>query len=85
MRAVGAQQAFSHSKSKELKRHGERIAATLDGGPAEVPAPYSYRPLADGGYAFYFAEPAFPIPTDFFYVWDASGRRWVYTEYADLP
>jgi hypothetical protein len=83
---IGVQQAFKASAAKELKVKGEQFLAALDGGTAPpVPEHFTYRPLDDGGFVLYFPEPSFPLPTDFFYVWDGSEKRWVLREFAELP
>jgi hypothetical protein len=72
--------------AKELKAEGERFFASLDGGAAPaVPEHLTFRPLDDGGFVLYFPEPAFFVPTDFFYVWDRAERRWVQREASELP
>ena len=80
-----AQQAHSRELTKTRKAEGERFLATLDGGAAQAPEHFTYRPLQDGGFTLYFAEPSFPLPTDFFYLWDRGQQRWVQVEAAELP
>ena len=41
--------------------------------------------LDDGGFILYFAEPSFFLPTDFFYVWNPSAKRWDLREASELP
>ncbi len=78
-----AQQAANHSTTKERKAVGEHFLANR-GGDAGVPQYFTYRELPDAGFFLYFAEPAFFIPTDYFYVTDHTGRRWELTEAYDL-
>jgi len=78
----GLQQAASHSTTKERKAAGERFLASRDAGP--VPEHFTYRELPDGGFLLWFAEPAFFVPTDFFYVADHTEARWKLVEAGDL-
>ena len=74
--------------AKERKAAGERFVAELEAGADaghHAPEHFTYRAYPDGGYALFFAEPAYGLPTDFFYVWDRGEKAWDLVEYAELP
>ncbi len=90
----GASKVVASGIAKEQKVLGEQFAAKLEADRAEkgqlpeapkVPELFTYRTEADGGYTLYFAEPAFMLPTDYFYVWDRQGKRWRLMADTELP
>lgn len=89
-----AGKVMSGRGAKAQKALGEQFVSKLEGERAEhgklpedakPPEQFTYRPEGDGGYVLYFAEPAFMLPSDFFYVWDRGERRWRLTEASELP
>lgn len=84
--AAGA--VVSHRIAKDRKAAAAPFIAEVEAkGPAGATPPehFTFRPQADGGYALYFAEPAFFLPTDFFYVWDRGEKQWDLLEAGQLP
>jgi hypothetical protein len=80
-----ASQVSHRRTAEERKRVGGSFIAELEAGTRrEPPDPFTLQTHADGGYTLYFAEPAFFLPTDFFYVWDRGEKRWELREAGEL-
>ena len=84
----GAPFVINQRRAAELKTQGAHFVAELEAKPAVAPKPpehFTYKPYDDGGYTLYFPEPAFFLPTDFFYVWNRADKHWTLLEYGELP
>lgn len=81
-----ASQVSHRRTAEERKLVGSRFIAELEAGARrEPPEHFTLQTYDDGGYTLYFAEPAFFLPTDFFYVWDRGEKRWALLEAGELP
>jgi hypothetical protein len=81
-----AQKAAGSGIVRERKDEGARLAAMLEvNADAGVDREhFTFHHLEDGGYELYFAEPAFMVPSDWFYVWDRQAKTWHHLEASEF-
>ena len=81
-----AQKAAGAGIVRERKAQGERIAAALEANAdAGIDRDhFVLHHLEDAGYELYFAEPAFMVPSDWFYVWDRQAKTWRFLEASEF-